>query len=67
MSVKSECVMLNKGKFIIKTIQTLENILIRQSGHINKKRYIMRPLAIAKSFFQNIDKSESINEFKIRV
>jgi pyruvate kinase len=52
MSVRSECVMLNKGKHIVKTIKTLDDILTRQSGHLNKKRYIMRPLGIAKTFIQ---------------
>jgi len=53
MSVQSECVMLNKGKFIVKTIQTLDDVLTRQIGHLDKKRYIMRPLGIAKTFFEN--------------
>ncbi len=53
MSVKSECVMLNKGKYIIQTIRMLDDILLRQSAHVNKKRYIMRPLGIAKSFIQS--------------
>lgn len=53
MGVKAECVMLNKGKYIVKTIKTLDDILTRQLGHINKKRYIMRPLGIAKTFLQN--------------
>jgi pyruvate kinase len=53
MGVKSECVMLNKGKYIIKTIKTLDDILTRQLGHVNKKRYIMRPLGIARTFIQN--------------
>jgi pyruvate kinase len=50
MSVRSECVMLNKGKHIVKTIKTLEDILTRQIGHVNKKQYIMRPLGIARAF-----------------
>jgi pyruvate kinase len=50
MGVKSECVMLNKGKYIVKTIRMLDDILTRQLGHVDKKRYIMRPLGIAKSF-----------------
>lgn len=53
MSVKSECVMLNKGKYIVKTIQTLDDVLTRQTGHLDKKRYIMRPLGIAKTFIEN--------------
>jgi pyruvate kinase len=53
MSVRSECVMLNKGKYIVKTIQTLDDVLTRQTGHLDKKRYIMRPLGIAKTFIEN--------------
>ena len=50
MGVRAECVMLNKGKYIVKTIKTLADILTRQLGHVYKKRYIMRPLGIAKNF-----------------
>lgn len=53
MGVRAECVMLNKGKYIVKTIKTLDDILTRQLGHVNKKRYIMRPLGIAKAFIQS--------------
>ncbi len=52
MSGRAECVMLNKGQHIVKTIRTLDDILMRQQGHVNKKRYIMRPLSIAKTFIQ---------------
>ncbi|MBX2946831.1 MAG: pyruvate kinase [Cyclobacteriaceae bacterium] len=50
MGVMAECVMLNKGTHMVKTIQVLDNILKRQIGHVDKKRYIMRPLGIAKNF-----------------
>lgn len=50
MGVMAECVMLNKGVHMVKTIQVLDNILRRQIGHVDKKRYIMRPLGIAKNF-----------------
>jgi pyruvate kinase len=50
MGVRAECVMLNKGKYIVKTIKMLDDILTRQLGHVNKKRYIMRPLGIARNF-----------------
>ncbi len=53
MGVRAECVMLNKGKYIVKTIRMLDDILTRQLGHVNKKRYIMRPLGIARNFLQN--------------
>jgi pyruvate kinase len=50
MGAMAECVMLNKGKYIVKTVRALDNILKRQMGHVDKKRYIMRPLGIAKNF-----------------
>ncbi|MBX2963110.1 MAG: pyruvate kinase [Cyclobacteriaceae bacterium] len=53
VGVMAECVMLNKGSHIVKTIQVLDNILKRQIGHVDKKRYIMRPLGIAKNFLDD--------------
>jgi pyruvate kinase len=53
MGVMAECVMLNKGKYLVKTIHALDNILKRQMGHVDKKRYIMRPLGIAKNFLDD--------------
>jgi pyruvate kinase len=50
LSGKAECVMLNKGPYIVETIKTLQDILTRQKAHILKKRYIMRPLGIALNF-----------------
>lgn len=49
-AAKAECVMLNKGEFIIDTIQLLKNILNKSGGHRHKKRYSMRPLNIAAHF-----------------
>jgi pyruvate kinase len=54
MAVRAECVMLNKGAYIIKTITTLNDILTRQQGHISKKRYVMRPLSIARNFINEL-------------
>lgn len=50
MASMSECVMLNKGKNIVLTLQTLKDILKRESSHREKKRFTMRPLGIVKSF-----------------
>jgi pyruvate kinase len=52
MGIMAECVMLNKGPFVVKTVETLADILKRLSGHMDKKRYINRPLAIARSFLK---------------
>lgn len=46
----ADCVMINKGTHIIRTIETLRDILLRSGGHHVKKRYTFRPLAIASRF-----------------
>lgn len=43
-------VMINKGEFMIRTMETLKDILLRSGGHHLKKRYTFRPLAIARRF-----------------
>jgi pyruvate kinase len=60
MGVRSECVMLNKGEHIVKAIKMLDDILTRQLGHVNKKRYIMRPLGIARSFVQESQRQSAL-------
>lgn len=50
-SGQAECVMINKGDFIIEVMDTLKNILQRSGGHHIKKRYVFRPLHIARNFF----------------
>jgi pyruvate kinase len=50
-AAKAECVMLNKGEYIIDTIKILKKILVKSGGHRSKKRYNMRPLHIASHFF----------------
>lgn len=46
----ADCVMINKGTHIIRTMETLRDILIRSGGHHVKKRYTFRPLTIASRF-----------------
>lgn len=46
----ADCVMINKGEHIIRTMEALRDILIRSGGHHVKKRYTFRPLAIASRF-----------------
>jgi pyruvate kinase len=52
MSVRAECVMLNKGPNIMETISTLFNILQRMESHQNKKTGTLRQLSIANKFFE---------------
>jgi pyruvate kinase len=47
MSVRAECVMLNKGPFILDAVRTLGDILRRMQDHQSKKRPKLRRLRLA--------------------
>lgn len=47
MSVRAECVMLNKGPFVVETVGFLNGILERMSDHVSKRRSMLRRLAIS--------------------
>ncbi len=49
-AAQADCVMINKGQYIIRGIETLKDIFLRSGGHHVKKRYTFRPLAIASRF-----------------
>ncbi len=44
MSVRAECVMLNKGAYILEALRILDNILIRMQAHHQKKMPQLRAL-----------------------
>ncbi len=50
MSGRAECVMLNKGPYIVRAVATLDDILRRMQEHVYKKRQTLRPLALARAF-----------------
>lgn len=50
MAVRAECVMLNKGMYILDALRMLANILERMEHHVDKKRGSFRPLGVAKRF-----------------
>lgn len=52
MSVRSECVMLNKGNYIFDAVHTLINILDRMEQHQYKKQGTLRLLKVAERFFK---------------
>lgn len=54
MSERAECVMLNKGAFIVEAVQTLDNILTRMQSHQDKKRSMLRRLHLAGKFFDEL-------------
>lgn len=47
MSGRAECVMLNKGAYIIPAVQFLNGILERMDAHQSKKRSMLRRLAVS--------------------
>jgi len=47
MSMRAECVMLNKGPHVLEAVQMLVNIICKMEAHQYKKRSIYRPLGLA--------------------
>ncbi len=47
MSMRAECVMLNKGPYIGAAVRTLADIIGKMEAHQYKKRSLYRPLALA--------------------
>lgn len=50
MGERAECVMLNKGPFIVNAVKTLADILHRMQSHQEKKRSMLRKLHVADAF-----------------
>jgi pyruvate kinase len=49
MSMRAECVMLNKGPHVGAAVRTLADIIGKMEMHQYKKRSLYRPLALASS------------------
>lgn len=49
MSVRAECVMLNKGPHIVEALRFLVGVLNRMEGHLDKRMAVLRRLSIAGS------------------
>jgi len=50
MGERAECVMLNKGPYIVTAVKTLADILRRMQSHQEKKRSMLRKLHLADAF-----------------
>jgi pyruvate kinase len=48
--VRAECVMLNKGPYIVEAVRALDDILQRMEGHQQKSRSTLRKLRLAELF-----------------
>ena len=52
MGERAECVMLNKGPFVVDAVRMLDNVLRRMQNHQAKKAALLRPLNLAERFCQ---------------
>ena len=50
MGERAECVMLNKGPYIVEAVRSLDDILRRMLAHQDKKRSMLRKLHLAAAF-----------------
>jgi pyruvate kinase len=50
MGERAECVMLNKGPYVVEAVKTLDDILRRMQAHQEKKRSMLRKLRVATGF-----------------
>ena len=50
MGERAECVMLNKGPYVVTTVSVLADILKRMQAHHEKKRSLLRQLRLATPF-----------------
>ncbi len=50
MGERAECVMLNKGPYVVEAVRALDNILVRMQAHQRKKSAMLRHLELADRF-----------------
>jgi len=53
MAERAECVMLNKGPYIVDAVRMLDDVLTRMAGHQRKKTPTFRPLRAWAHLFEN--------------
>jgi pyruvate kinase len=52
MGERAECVMLNKGPYMVEAVKALDSILARMQEHQTKKSSLLRHLSIAGTFLK---------------
>jgi pyruvate kinase len=65
MAHRAECVMLNKGPFILQAVKVLDDILRRMHGHQSKKRSMLRELRVVSSFRGHLARSSRTRSAKV--
>lgn len=56
---RAECVMLNKGAFIVETVRALDGILQRMQEHQEKKQSLLRHLRVVDAFLEGLTERTS--------
>ena len=59
MAVQAECVMLNKGPYIVEAVRKLKNILIKMEKHTSKKKSALRALEVAKNTLEKMQEQRT--------
>ncbi|MCB0686619.1 MAG: hypothetical protein KDC53_08840 [Saprospiraceae bacterium] len=57
-SARAECVMLNKGPYVVSSVRLLKNILFKMESHTTKKKSTMRSLKIAQKAMAKLGSNE---------
>lgn len=57
MGERAECVMLNKGAFVVQAVHALNDILQRMGEHQSKKRSMLRRLGVSERYFASREPS----------
>jgi len=55
MARRAECVMLNKGTYVVSAVKALDDILRRMQEHQDKKGSLLRQLHVAKAIQSKVD------------
>ena len=67
MSSRAECVMLNKGPYVVDAVSTLNDILQRMAYHQCKRKGNLRPLSVARKFINDGLKKKKSKKAKVEV
>jgi pyruvate kinase len=59
MGQRAECVMLNKGPYMLGAVRALDDILRRMQAHKSKRRDLLRKLRLAKSLLPESSKGST--------
>jgi len=60
MAERAECVMLNKGPYIVEAVRVLDDVLRRMQHHQAKKSSLLRPLTLADRFFRQTEATDDL-------